>query len=132
MQKYVLKKFTKTKLLSSSITEVVVALSICMIIFFISMTVIMNSQKNNNILSKQEAQLIISTVDEYSLSNDSIDISNKLILKTDIQESDSYPGLYKLNFAIYNRTNQRLAMKTVWTSSDNIPVISNRNFTSIE
>ncbi len=96
------------------------------------MTVIMNSQKNNNILSKQEAQLIISTVDEYSLSNDSIDISNKLILKTDIQESDSYPGLYKLNFAIYNRTNQRLAMKTVWTSSDNIPVISNRNFTSIE
>jgi hypothetical protein len=129
MQKYVLKSFInftfRTKIRSSSIIEVVVALSICMIIFFISMTVILNCRKSNDIRLRQEAQLILSTFNENLIQNDSVFVSKKFFLETIIHECDTIPGIYQINFCIFNLANQKLGMKTIWTTSEHLKITNN-------
>lgn len=51
-------KYFNPKVQGSSILEVIVSMTICMIIFTISMRVILNIQSNNNLETKQRAILL--------------------------------------------------------------------------
>ncbi|HBL77428.1 MAG: hypothetical protein A2W90_21335 [Bacteroidetes bacterium GWF2_42_66] len=56
------KAYNRQKLIASSVMEVIVALIVCMIIFSISTSIILKSQKSNNISLKQKARLTLTNI----------------------------------------------------------------------
>jgi hypothetical protein len=124
MQRSVLKRFIKyinpKKFRASSIIEVIVALAICMIIFGISMSVIVNSQRSNNIRLKQKAQFILSMVDLNTLKQDSSLENGSLRLEATIQKNDTIPGVSKISYSVFDNVGHLIGMKVVWIATDKL------------
>lgn len=124
MQKYALKRFfdyfKQKKFRASSIVEVIVALAICITIFLISMTVIINSQRSNNIRLKQKAQLILSTVGADNQLQDASFDNGSLRLETDIQEKDTIPDIRIVSYSVFDNAGHKLGMKVIWIPVDKL------------
>lgn len=99
MGKSVCLRFFNIKIPGSTVLEVIVSLTICMIIFTISMRVILNIQTNNNIETKQRAILLASRDriwdDPISedLSKDYVIEDGNLLLESDTLLDDQFPEL---------------------------------------
>jgi type II secretory pathway pseudopilin PulG len=124
MRKPVLKNYIdflkKKKLRASSIVEVIVALAICMILFAISMSVIVNSQRSNNIRLKQKAQFILSTIDANTLKQDSNLENGSLRLEATIQKNDTIAGVSRITYSIFDNAGHRIGMKVIWLAIDKL------------
>jgi len=122
MIKSALKRFfdhiKRTKLRASSIVEVIVALAICMIIFMISMSVIVNSQRSNNIRLKQKAQFILSVINGNIQEKDTTFDNESLRLKTTVQKNDTISGVSKVNYSVFDNSGHLLGMKVIWVATD--------------
>jgi len=135
MQKSALKRFfdhfKRTKLRASSIVEVIVALAICMIIFMISMSVIVNSQRSNNIRLKQKAQFILSVVNGNIQQEDTTFDNGSLRLETTFQKNDTISGVSKVSYLVFDNSSHLLGMKVIWVATDSLSntgsVIGNNN-----
>lgn len=108
------------KLRASSMVEVLVALSICLIIFMIAMSVLMNSQRSNNIRLKQKAQFILSTVEVDSLRKNISFDKGALRLECIIRNNDTIPGVSIIGCSVFYNANHRLGMKELWVRTDQI------------
>ncbi len=81
------------KLSGSSIMEVIIALAICLIIFFISIAIISRSYKDNNVILRYKANFILSNItddnfEEYEgFDKDGIKLSVKM------EESDTIQNI---------------------------------------
>lgn len=132
MQRSVLKNYIdylkKTKFRASSIVEVIVALAICMVIFGISISVIVNSQRSNNIRLKQKAQFILSTIDANTLKQDSSLENGSLRLEATIQKNDTIPGVSRISYSIFDNAGHKLGMKVIWSATDKLPGIETENY----
>ena len=124
MKRYALKRFfdqlKHRKLHASSIVEVIVALAICLIIFMISMSVILNSQRSNNIRLKQKAQFVLSAIDANNLPENASFDKGSLQLEKNIQENDTIPGVSVISYSIYDNAGHKLAMKVFWLATENL------------
>lgn len=124
MGRYVLRKFfkhcTRRKLRASSIVEVIVALAICMIIFMISMSVIINSQRSNNIRLKQKAQFRLSTIDVNNLQQDTTFENGSLRLESSIQINDTIPGVSSISYSVYDNAGHKIGMKVIWFATNKL------------
>ncbi len=102
MGKNVCWRFFDIKIPGSTVLEVIVSLTICMIIFTISMRVILNIQTNHNIETKQRAVLLTSRDriwdDSVSvgLSNDHVIEDGNLQLESDTLPDDQFPDLVQV------------------------------------
>lgn len=132
MQRSALKKyidyFKREKLHASSIVEVIVALAICMIIFGISMSVIVNSQRSNNIRLKQKAQFILSTIDANTLKQDSSLENGSLRLEANIQKNDTIPGVSRISYSVFDNAGHKLGMKVIWLATDKLSAMETENY----
>jgi hypothetical protein len=99
---------------ASSIVEVIVALAICMIIFGISISVILNSQRSNSIRLKQKAQFILSVIDMNRIKRDSSFENGSLRLEASVQEFDTIPGVSRIHYLVIDNAGHQLGMKVVW------------------
>jgi len=124
MQRYALKRFfdhfKQKKLSASSIVEVIVALAICITIFLISMTVITNSQRSNNIRLKQKAQFILSTIDANNILQSTSFDNGSLRLETNIQENDTIPDIRIISYSVFDNAGHKLGMKVIWLTADKL------------
>lgn len=127
MQKSVLKKFIESfihkKSRASSIVEVIVALAICLIIFLISMSVIVNSQRSNNIRLKQKAQFILSTIDSDSLFQGTNQDYGSLRIEKSIQECDTIEGLSIISYSAFDNAGHKIGMKVIWVATAEISLM---------
>jgi len=124
MRKYVLRKSfklcTRKKFRASSIIEVIVALAICMIIFVIATSVIVNSQRSNNIRLKQKAQFILSTIEATTLTQDSTLDNGSLRIEKTVQKNDTIEGVSKISYSVLDNAGHRLGMKLIWLATEEI------------
>lgn len=121
VQKSFFNYFKRTKLMASSIVEVIVALAICMIIFMISMSVIVNSQRSNNIRLKQKAQFILSVINGNIQEKDTTFDNGSLRLKTTVQKNDTISGVSSVSYSVFDNSNHVLGMKVIWVATDKLP-----------
>lgn len=110
--------FKRTKLRASSIVEVTVALAICMIIFMISMSVIVNSQRSNNIRLKQKAQFVLSVINGNIQEKDTTFDNESLRLITTVQKNDTISGVSRVNYSVFDNSNHLIGMKVIWVATD--------------
>lgn len=118
--------FKRTKLRASSIVEVIVALAICMIIFMISMSVIVNSQRSNNIRLKQKAQFILSEINGNIQEKDTTFDNGSLRLQTTIQKNDTISEVSKVNYSVFDNSGHLLGMKVIWVATDQLSNIETK------
>lgn len=122
----------QTKLRASSIVEVIVALAICMILFMISMSVIVNSQRSNNIRLKQKAQFVLSAINGNIQEKDTTFDNESLRLKTTVQKNDTISGVSKVSYSVFDNSGHLLGMKVIWVATDilskNEVEIGNNNY----
>ena len=116
MKKFI-KTYRKQKLRASTIVEVIVALIICMIVFTISMTIVLKSQKNNNISSKQKAQLILSNFSRKNLDIISNSESDQLKVSINSTKIDTLQDTQKIIVSIVDNMGKTVGSKTIWMKS---------------
>ena len=121
MENFVLKKFIKSykrKMPASSLVEVIVALTICMIIFLIAMSVILQSQKSNSIRLRQKAQFLLSGIEFSKLLKDSLTEDGSLRIEKITLTNDTLEGISQVNFLVLDNSGHLLGQKVIWIESD--------------
>ncbi len=117
MRKFI--KNIKTRVIGSTIVEVIVALIICMTIFSISVSIILKSRISNNISLKQKASLVLSNItrdnlDEYMNFN-----SPEFTLSVDTEENDSIQDVYKVTISVFDSEGKVLGEKILLINNYN-------------
>jgi len=110
MRKFI-KNIKKRKITGSTIVEVLVALTICMIIFSISLSIISKSQKNSNVRLKQKASLLLSNITENNLDEYRNFDSHEFTLSVDTEKNDSIKGICKVTLSVYDSEGKVLGKK---------------------
>jgi len=88
-----------------------------MIIFGISMSVIVNSQRSNNIRLKQKAQFILSTIDANTINQDSSYEKGSLRLESFIQKNDTIQGISRISYMVLDNAGHKIGMRVIWLAS---------------
>ena len=97
MVKNVFWKFFKKQIKASSVLEVIIALTICMIIFSIAMRTILNLQSSNNIITEQKAEILVNMVKNENLNY----LRNgNLIFQSDSITNELYPELNMVTLTV--------------------------------
>lgn len=103
---------------ASSLVEVIVALTICMIIFLIAMSVILQSQKSNNVRLRQKAQFLLSGIEFSKLLKDSLTEDGSLRIEKITLTNDTLEGISQVNFLVLDNSGHLLGQKVIWIESD--------------
>ena len=125
MEKNVFLKFTKKsaerKLQASTLIEVIISLAICLIIFSVSMRFILNIRLNDNLASKQKAELLLSCPPDsmeapadLKLPRDSTAISN-LVLQADTATDSIYTGLKRITRSVRLKDGRTVSQEIFFT-----------------
>lgn len=116
----VLKKFInsyKRKVPASSLVEVIVALTICMVIFLIAMSVILQSQKSNNVRLRQKALFLLSGIEITKLGKDSVVHDGSLRIEKITLTNDTLEGVSQVNVMVLDNLGHLLGQKVIWVKA---------------
>ena len=117
MRKFI--KNIKTRIIGSTIVEVIVALIICMIIFSISASIILKSRISNNISLKQKASLVLSNISRNNLDEYVNFNSPEFTLSVDKEENDSIQDVYKVTISVFDSEGKVLGEKILLINNYN-------------
>ena len=117
MRKFI--KNIKTRVIGSTIVEVIVALIICMIIFSISVSIILKSRISNNISLKQKASLVLSNISRNNLDEYVNFNSPEFTLSVDKEENDSIQDVYKVTISVFDSEGKVLGEKILLINNYN-------------
>lgn len=97
-------KYIKNKIRGSTVLEVVVSLTICMIIFSISMRFILKMQTSNNTETKQRAELMLmcamADLETFGALDPGLYRHGNLSLMIDTVSCQTYPGLCQVSLSV--------------------------------
>ena len=117
MRKFI--KNIKTRIIGSTIVEVIVALIICMTIFSISVSIILKSRISNNISLKQKASLVLSNISRNNLDEYVNFNSPEFTLSVDKEENDSIQDVYKVTISVFDSEGKVLGEKILLINNYN-------------
>jgi len=119
-KKYINQNVLAIQLKSSTLIEVLISVTICLIIISISFQIILKSELENTLYFKLKAELNFENLCEDIVQNIEINNSNlktgtfdaqNYILNYTIQSYSTYEGLYIINYDCYSKNNKVLFTK---------------------
>ncbi len=121
MGKNVFLKFTKRKLQASTLIEVIVSLAICLIIFSVSIRFILNIRLNDNLETKQKAELLLScpTDSITGPGPDQAADSSNLVLQADTATDSIYTGLKRVTRSVSLKDGRTICQEIFFTKVKN-------------
>ena len=94
-------RFIRKQTKGSTVLEVIVSLTICLIIFSISTRFILKMQTGNNIRTKQRAELLLGRVmTSYADSAGSLYRDGNLVPEADTLPDETYPELRRITLTV--------------------------------
>ncbi len=101
MEKNVCSKFISRRFRGSTVLEVIVSLTICLIIFSISTRFILKMQTGGNIRTKQRAELLLGRVmTSYADSAGFLYRDGNLVPEADTLPDETYPELRRVTLTV--------------------------------